>query len=145
LIVVHLLGGGSFAQPKNKKVVKSNAHITIDNVEEHIYESDLDRFIREAVEQNNYTLAIRLYYLAIIKELSLKRAIKWKKDKTNKDYLREMRKTNLFNPFREATRIFERIWYGEEELEKEDYQEIKPTFEKLVQAAQDRNISIDKD
>ena len=47
--------------------------------EEHIYESDLDRFIREATEQGNYALAIRLYYLAIIKELSLNRTILWKK------------------------------------------------------------------
>ncbi len=141
LFVANLLGAGSFIGPPNRKIIKSDATITINNIEEHIYESDLDRFIREAVEQKRYALAIRLYYLAIIKELSLSRTIRWKKDKTNKDYLREMRKTNMFQPFREVTRIFERTWYGKSELKEADYNIIKPKFETLVKAAQSNQIS----
>jgi hypothetical protein len=134
-IVSNFLGAGIFTSPKNRKIKKSDASITIDNIEEHFHESDLDRFIREATEEGKYTLAIRLYYLAIIKELSLNRTILWKKDKTNKDYIREMRKTNMFQSFREVTSIFERVWYGEGELKELDYKDVKPKFEALIEAA----------
>lgn len=138
LLAVHFMGAGTFRNPANKKFTRGDTKITIDNIEDHIYETELERFIREAVEKNNYTLAIRLYYLAIIKELSLNRTIKWKKDKTNKDYIKEMRKTNLFQAFREVTRIFERVWYGKTEIGKTEYLAVKPKFEALVKAAQER-------
>lgn len=142
LLAVHFMGAGAFVNPKNKKFATADNTITIDNIEDHIYETELERFIREAVEQKKYALAIRLYYLAIIKELSLNRTIKWKKDKTNKDYLREMRKTNLFQSFREATRIFERAWYGKREIAEAEYLAVKPKFEALVKAAQERPDSV---
>lgn len=142
LLAAHFMGAGAFNNPINRKFAKSDTMITVDNIEDYIHESDLDRFIRESVEEKNYALAIRLYYLAIIKELSLKRAIQWKKDKTNKDYLREMRKTDLFQSFREATRLFERVWYGEEYLSQSDYERIKPQFEALVKAAQDQQLRV---
>lgn len=145
LLVAQFMGAGTFKSPTNRKVGKTDTKITIDNVEEHIYESDLDRFIREAVEQKKYSLAIRLYYLAIIKELSLNRTINWKKDKTNKDYLKEMRKSNLFQSFREATRIFERAWYGEKEIHETEYLNVKPKFEALVKAAQKKQAIIERE
>ncbi len=145
LLVMNLMGAGGFSTPKKRK--KKNGlgtDIDIENIEAHIYESDLERFIREAVEQKNYALAIRLYYLAIIKELSLNKVIRWKKDKTNKDYIREMRKTNAFQAFREATRVFERVWYGQGELTEPDYKSIKPQFDALIKAAESREIKVIK-
>lgn len=145
LLVMNLMGAGSFSTPKKRKRKSGQgADIDIENIEAHIYESDLDRFIREAVEQKNYALAIRLYYLAIIKELSLNKIIRWKKDKTNKDYIREMRKTNAFQAFREATRVFERVWYGQGELTEPDYHSIKPQFDALIKAAESREIKVIK-
>jgi len=136
MLAAHFMGAGSFIGPTNRRISRTDNNITIENIEDHIYESDLDRFIREAAEGKQYALAIRLYYLAIIKELSLNKTIQWKKDKTNKDYLREMRKTNLFQSFREVTRMFERIWYGQVDFSESDYQKVKPKFEALVKAAQ---------
>lgn len=143
LLVMNLMGAGSFSSPKNRKRIKrDNTPIDIANIEANIYESDLERYIREAVEQKNYALAIRLYYLAIIKELSLNKVIRWKKDKTNKDYIREMRKTNSFQAFREATRVFERVWYGQSTLTEPDYKKIKPQFDALIKAAEAREIKV---
>ena len=53
-----------------------------------------------------------------------------------------MRKTNVFQSFREATRVFERVWYGEGDLEESDYQNIKPKFEALVNAAKRQEVSV---
>jgi hypothetical protein len=142
-LVMNLMGAGNFVSPKKRKRGITNDNtIDLENIEARIYESDLERYIREAVEQKNYTLAVRLYYLAIIKELSLNKVIRWKKDKTNKDYIREMRKTNSFQAFREATRVFERVWYGQGGLTEPDYQKIKPQFEALIKAAEAREIKV---
>ncbi len=135
MILVNMLGMDNIFSPRSRKIKSTDGVINIENIEDNIYESDLDRFIRQAVEQQNYALAIRLYYLAIIKELSLNKAIKWKRDKTNKDYLREMRKSPLSDDFRETTSIFERIWYGNKTIDERDYMSIKPKFQALVSSA----------
>ena len=136
ILIINVIESGNLFGPKNRKIKRPKSEYSIENIEDNIHESDLERFIREALADKNYTLAIRGYYLAIIKELSLSKKIKWKRDKTNKDYLKEMRQSNLFQLFREVTRIFEKVWYGEGVLEEKDYLVFKPKFERLVQAAQ---------
>ncbi len=122
LAVIVAVGGIAFGiwrmlqAPRNKQIARDGVEITLDNLDEYLHESDLDRFLREALAQRNYSLAVRLYYLQIIKNLSEKNAIKWSREKTNRDYLREMRGHSLAEPFREATRIYERVWYGNQAL-----------------------------
>jgi len=115
----------------NKKV-NSTRPIVLEEVEKNLHESDLDRFLREALANKNYHVAIRLYYLMIIKELSSKNLIKWKLDKTNRDYLSEMRNHNSFPDFRNITRTFDMVWYGEFALEQEDFSAISPLFEQYI-------------
>ena len=145
VLLISMLGAGDIFAPRSRKFSASSNQFSIENIENNIHETDLDKFIREAVEEKNYALAIRLYYLAIIKELSLSRLIKWKRNKTNRSYLSEMYATNLYNPFKEATRIFERVWYGESKLDEREYLSIKPKFEQLVKAAQSKAPSIETD
>jgi len=111
-LIVRLVGEGNVFGRTSHKIPVSSEEIDMAHIEEHLEATDLEAFIRRAIQQKNYPLAIRLYYLAIIKELSAKGAIEWKKDKTNRIYLREMESNTLFDPFRETTRIFERVWYG---------------------------------
>ena len=94
----------------------------------------MERFLRQALEKEDYGLAVRLYYLAILKELSLKKAIKWKKDKTNRDYQRELRQTKFAEAFSEVTYIFERAWYGRSQLRESDYKQIEPKFQRFIYA-----------
>lgn len=135
ILLVHLLGGGGILAPRSRKIPVETENVSIEEIEANIHESDLDRYIRESIEQKNYALAIRLYYLAIIKEMSLNKWIKWKRDKTNKDYLREVRNTHLFKPYRNTTRIFERVWYGQSELGEQDFLNMKPNFVDLINQA----------
>jgi len=132
VLLYNVLGSGSIFKPKGKKIRARESDFTIEEIEANIHESDLDKHIREALQQNNYALAVRLYYLAVIKELSLNKWIKWKRDKTNRDYLREMRPTALFNPYQDATRIFERVFYGEASIQEHDFALLKPRFVDLL-------------
>ena len=145
-IIANMVGaeGWSLA-PNNRKVeqAKSNIPITLENVEDNIYESDLDRFIREALDKENYTQAVRLYYLAIIKELSLKKWVKWKKDKTNRDYIRELSNTTFQNGFRNVTNVFERVWYGKQDLGGSDFKgSVQPQLKDLLQESQNASKKV---
>ncbi len=107
--------------PRNRQIARDGVEITLNNLDDYLHETDLDRFLREALAQGNYPLAVRLYYLQIIKNLSEKNAIKWSREKTNRDYQRELRGHRLAEPFREATRMYERVWYGNQALTAEGY------------------------
>jgi preprotein translocase subunit SecG len=138
-IIANMVGAEGWAlAPSNKKIKPQAAiPITLENIEERIHESDLDRYIREALEKENYPMAVRLYYLAIIKELSLKKWIKWKKDKTNRDYIRELSTTDWYPNFRSVTAMFEKVWYGKKELGGMDFRSsVQPIFQSLLKATQ---------
>jgi hypothetical protein len=115
---------------KNPKIGKQVDFIK--DVVEDIHETDLEHFLREALASDNYKMAIRVYYLMIIKELANKKLILWKKDKTNNIYVREMQTTEYYQNFREITRNFERAWFGEKEVEKADFQKLQPQFKGFV-------------
>lgn len=132
VLIRHLLGLQGINWQRKRKEKAGAAQIDIAHIEENIHETDLDRYIRQALGKEDYGLAIRLYYLAILKELSLKKAIKWKKDKTNRDYHRELRATNLADSFSEVTLIFERAWYGQGQLREKDFKRIEPKFQHFM-------------
>jgi len=118
--------------PRNRLIARDGVEITLDNLDQYLHETDLDRFLREALAQGNFTLAIRLYYLQIIKELSEKNAIRWSREKTNRDYLREMRGHPLAESFRETTRTYEFVWYGNQALDAQGYARLEPQFKNLL-------------
>jgi hypothetical protein len=102
--------------------------ITLENIEDNLQESDLDKFLRQALENGDYKLAIRIFYLIIIKTLSEKKLIEWKKNKPNHAYLQEMRNHEQYDTFSKLTHIFERIWYGDRIIDKINYEKIVNEF-----------------
>lgn len=118
--------------PRNRVIARDGVEITVDNIDHYLHETDLDRFLREALAQGNYALAVRLYYLQIIKNLSEKNALRWSREKTNRDYLREMRGHPMAEPFREATRLYERAWYGNQALTKTTYAGIEEKMKEVL-------------
>jgi hypothetical protein len=137
LLAIAAIGYGIYRTmqaPRNRRIgqAQDGTIITPENVDAYIHETDLERFLREALEAGNYPLGIRLYYLQTIKLLSEKEAILWSRAKTNRDYLREMRDHPLGREFREATRTFERVWYGNEPLDAAGFALLEPDFKNLL-------------
>lgn len=118
--------------PRNRAIARDGVEITVDNIDQYIHETDLARFLREALAQGNFALAIRLYYLQVIKELSAKNIIRWAREKTNRDYHRELRQHRLTEPFRLATLRYEEIWYGNQPLDAATYARLEPEFKRLL-------------
>lgn len=125
-IIIKLMGSTAFLS--NKNVDKTGLKYSIEQVEENIHEADLEDFARHALDKKDYKLAIRLYFLQILKHLSTNNFIKWKRDKTNKEYVREMNGTDLFKEFRSLSRLFERVWYSDVNVQEHQFNRIRPKF-----------------
>lgn len=129
-VIYRVAFSGSFSSSKK---VKKTKVITLENLEEHIHETELERFLREALEQDNMKQALRVQYLMILKQISDNGWINWKREKTNGEYLQEMFARPEFGEFRQLTLIFERVWYGTYDLNESEYQSLSPRFKSYLQ------------
>lgn len=138
-IIVNMLGGGNLFKPSSKKIKGSVSELDFDELEDNLQESELEKILKEAISKKEYKVAVRLYFLMIIRDLSEKKFIKWKKDKTNREYVRETGSLPFNFKFQEATNVFERIWYGEFNIESQDFANIQPKFQSLLQDIKNLN------
>lgn len=131
---------GMKARPRNRKIDRqSSIHIDLDQIEENLEEVTLTDYIQDAIQAGNFALATRLYYLDILKSLSKGKQIKWKKDKTNRDYLNEMQASPLFDNFQYITLVFENIWYGNRSIDGPSFREIQPHFQSFINEVEASN------
>tara|TARA_Y100001935_G_C17295050_1_gene505636 strand:- start:1942 stop:2346 length:405 start_codon:yes stop_codon:yes gene_type:complete len=109
-----------------------NPNTVILTEEERIIKSEnIQDLIKEALANKNYRLAIRYYYLYILKLLSNKELIDWQLQKTNDDYLHELSNGSLKKAFAKATFLYDYVWYGEFQLDESKYQQAERTFKAL--------------
>jgi Domain of unknown function (DUF4129) len=138
-LIYRFIGEGNVFGTKSRKIAVGSDEIDLENIEENLEKAELDPIISKAIATKNFPLAIRLYYLAILKELTLAGAIKWKKDKTNRIYVQEMQPHPLMENFRQVTTIFERVWYGDTPLDEVGFEQIQPSFQGLLR---DTRVSV---
>jgi hypothetical protein len=125
---------------RNRKLKKKSFDFDDpEDLEENLMETDLAPFLREALEKEEYLWAIRLYYLQVLQRLSERRFIQWKKDKTNWEYLAEM-KGPLRNTFQHLTHTFDRLWYGSVKLGRAEYEETAPAFERFLERIETEKV-----
>ena len=114
-------------QTKGKKI--NAAPIVFDEVNPtEIPLTELQRLLQEAISKNNFRGAVRIYFIFIVRDLAAKKWIKWEKEKTNFQYLREMSGKNEFEDFNTSVNYFEIIWYGKREIDAEMFERVKPSF-----------------
>lgn len=131
-LIFRFIGEGNIFNGRSRKIGTVSEEIDLNNIEENLETAELDPIIKKAIAAKNFPLAIRLYYLAILKELTLAGAIAWKKDKTNRIYVQEMQPHPLMETFRTVTGIFERVWYGDAVLDESGFNSIQPSFQQLL-------------
>lgn len=123
-------------------IVKQNTKNTRVNDEENWNIIDLDKTekpidvielkIKEAIEQENFSLAIRLYYLKTIATLYINKWIIWKKDKTNAIYCNELFTTIYYDGFSELTLHFEYTWFGKRKIDFDKFTLIEKNFKGFI-------------
>lgn len=110
---------------------KEQGSVAITEEEQIIKNEDIPALIREAINQKNYRLAIRYYYLLSLKYLSDNETIAWQPQKTNADYINELKSSGLKDSFRNITRIYDYVWYGEFGVDALKFETLKQSFENL--------------
>jgi hypothetical protein len=116
--------------PKLKTSVEIDTSAHVENIED----LDVNSLLRKTIADGNFRLAVRLYFLGLLKELNEQGIILWKKDKTNHDYLSELSiKDFHYDEVRRLTLAYEQVWYGEHRLTTESYQQLFAEFENLHQ------------
>ncbi|WMJ71900.1 DUF4129 domain-containing protein [Cytophagaceae bacterium ABcell3] len=109
---------------------RSDANVPAINSEEGELPStpDLQMLLEKAVETQDFRNAVRYYYLIILQELGQRNFIRWAAEKTNRDYLSEIKNPSLKPGFRNVSSVFDHIWYGGFELSEERYKQIDHSF-----------------
>lgn len=78
-------------------------------------------------------LAIRKGYIALLCELSDRKLIGLAQHKTNRDYLRDVRKhQNIFQNMRFLTSSFETHWYGFSKADEKDWEEFRQYYRETL-------------
>lgn len=120
-------GSGLFSSRKNE-TLHNYEEITAKNIEH----TDIHTLIKNAENENNYRLAVRYYYLLVLKTLSLKNHIKFEDDKTNSEYLKEIKEQPFSEKFAYTSYLYNYIWYGKFALNIEQYNKAKSNFSTLL-------------
>ncbi len=129
-ILYFVIGKENLIRPKSRKIKDLDLK-AVEYIEEDLENQDVAYYLNQAIDENQYRIAIRLHYLLIIKKLSENKFIKWKKDKTNRDYILETSSHPFSEKFRSSTRIFEKVWYGERNIGESDFKQIYKQFDAL--------------
>ena len=130
IILVQVVRTTSFkSNPKRTRTTEGDS----DDIHD-ITTLDTEELISKAHRARDYKLAIRLYFLDLLKKLNESGRIVWTKDKTNRDYLSELfTKQYYFEEIRKLTIEYERVWYGEHFPNEDRYQELRREFQEINQ------------
>lgn len=129
LVYILINEGGSNLFTRNKSKPIANYHeITANNIEN----TDIYILITKAENNNDYRLAIRYYYLLVLKTLNLKKYIKFEDDKTNNEYLNEVSNKPFSKDFAYTSYLYNYIWYGEFPLNTDKYNKAKHNFSSFL-------------
>lgn len=104
---------------------------------EQISAVDFKEMIEKAVSDENYRLAIRYYYLLLLKSLDKDSLIRYDVEKTNYDYQEELSGSPFSEDFKRASYYYSYIWYGEFLIGEEEYKATSSVFTKILKQLKD--------
>jgi Domain of unknown function (DUF4129) len=107
---------------------KSDLFDTLTKAIDDINQVDLDQWLKQALDNGNLKAAIRVYFLITLRNLQQAGLVKYQKDKTNRDYIFEMANKPHAEQFKKVTQTYEWVWYGDQEIDKEQFDVFQSTF-----------------
>ena len=116
------LSNSSFLSRSRKNIASDIAVIEEENA------SDPDSLLRNAIRSGNYRLAVRYLYLQSLQRLSEKKFIEINTNKTNYEYVMEVRRHKFANEFASLTLQYEYVWYGEYPVDERLFEQIQGSF-----------------
>lgn len=124
--------------PRMQRVARAKkSHRTIlgERISAHESSADLFTDAERLARDGEIRAAIRKGYIALLCELSDKNVIALEKHKTNRDYLRDVRRlAEVYGNMRGLTSSFERHWYGDQPTASGDWDTFREQYKKAVAA-----------
>jgi hypothetical protein len=140
LIIAAALGLGYVLMRLRKNTnVQQQTTVQLEEDPTELTQSEFERLLSEALKTGNYREAVRLYFVAVLKELIQLELIRWKKDKTNQAYRNELRGHVLAAQFSQCVRIYEYVWYGHYSLSQETFAPIELQMKVLLKKLTENN------
>ena len=116
------LSNSSFFSRNRKNNISADIQVTEENT------NDPDAMLRNAIRNGNYRLAVRYLYLQALLRLSERKIIEINANKTNYEYVNEVRKHKFANEFASLTLQYEYVWYGEYPVDERLFKQIQEGF-----------------
>jgi len=116
------LSNSSFLSRNRKNIASDITVIEEENA------SEPDSLLRNAIRNGNYRLAVRYLYLQSLQRLSEKKFIEISANKTNYEYVMEVRRHRFANEFASLTLQYEYVWYGEYPVDERLFEQIQGRF-----------------
>ena len=113
--------------------------INLDEIDD-IEAVNLEALLKEALENKDYRLALRIQFLQILQALTASKQVVWKPYKTNRTYALEIEHAETKSGFKHLGDIFEYVWYGVTEINKETYEELSTQYDDFL-----KNIANEKE
>lgn len=103
-------------------------------IEKNLHRIDFEKLIHETLRSDQKRLSIRYYYLWLLQKMSASQIIIWDIEKTNSDYLYELKNQTQKEDFAYLSYLYNYIWYGEFELDEPTFEKAKNAFEKTIKS-----------
>ena len=123
-----------FAGVRSRSAMKDAdpSAINYSDDEELIKRTNLRALLKKALEDSDFRLAVRFSYLIILKRLSEQKMIEWQQEKTNEDYIRELKDKKIQTDFEESTYWYDFVWYGNFEINQTEFDKANTLFNRLI-------------
>ena len=134
LIIVVLVLLWPYLKSRN---MAQRSEFTIDEQEmdeEALRQIKLTPPLEAALKDGNYKLAFRIKYLEVLQLLIIRNLIDYRKERTNTDYLLQLKSTPIYGPFRQLTLSFDEVWYGDVIIDKAAFEAFSEVFDRVKQA-----------
>jgi hypothetical protein len=120
--VINKEGSWIFGKSSDKSI------IPVIDIETNLQATNFEQLIAIAEKEGHYRLAIRYYYLWLLKSLTNAEIIAYDVEKTNSDYFNEISNKDTKDRFSYTSYLYNYIWYGEFDVTDAQFQKAKDAF-----------------
>lgn len=108
--------------------VQEDMMYSLEKLEEDVPKSDFDKFLEACIQSGDYKTAVRVLYLQLLQHMHQNAWIVWKKNKTNREFLNEIRGKSSYKTIRDLTLAYEIVWYGEQTVTSTQFEMLRKAF-----------------
>ena len=134
IFVIYLIVKAIIAK-EGQWIFGKNAHkktVYYSDIEKNIHLLDFEKLIKESIASGEKRIAVRYYYLWLLKVMAQNHYIEWDIEKTNSDYLYELQKPAHREEFTYLSYLYNHIWYGEFEIDDTTFIKAENRFKKSL-------------